>query len=69
MNGWELQGGLKMTILKLEEVAEILKIHKSTVYRLLKKGEIPAMKIGADYRFIGEELESWVKSRTVEVKP
>ena len=49
------------TVLILEEVAQFLRIHLSTVYRLLRKHNIPAFKVGSDWRFNQESVESWVK--------
>jgi excisionase family DNA binding protein len=46
-------------ILTLEEVADYLRVHPSTVYRLLKKREIPAFKIGSDWRFNLESIDHW----------
>jgi excisionase family DNA binding protein len=51
------------TVLKLEEVAEFLKIHPSTVYRLLRRGKIPAFRMGSDWRFNQESVERWIKER------
>ena len=39
-----------------DETREILKISKSTVKRLLKKGLIRANKIGGQYRILGKEI-------------
>jgi excisionase family DNA binding protein len=50
-------------VLTLEEVAEVLKVHPSTIYRLLKKHSIPAFKIGADWRFNQDSIETWIKDR------
>lgn len=50
-------------VLTLEEVAELLRVHRSTVYRLLRKREIPAFKMGADWRFNEASIESWIKRR------
>jgi excisionase family DNA binding protein len=49
------------TVLTLEEVAQFLRIHPSTVYRLLRKHTIPAFKVGSDWRFNQESVEKWVK--------
>lgn len=38
------------------ETQEILKISKSTMKRLLKKGMIRANKIGKQYRILGREI-------------
>ena len=41
----------KEEFLKIEEVAKRLKVGKSTVYRMVKEGKIPATKIGRVWRF------------------
>jgi excisionase family DNA binding protein len=51
------------TIMTLEEVAAFLRVHSSTVYRLLRKHSIPAFKMGADWRFNQESIERWIVER------
>ena len=54
--------GLKTPSLKVmtvEEVSQYLHIHPSTLYRLLKRGEIPAFRIGSDWRFNIEAIDAW----------
>lgn len=41
----------KEEFLTLEEVAKRLKVGKSTVYRMVKEGRLPATKIGRVWRF------------------
>jgi excisionase family DNA binding protein len=53
-------------VLTLEEVADFLHIHPSTVYRLLKNRRIPAFKVGSDWRFNQESIEQWVKKLEAE---
>jgi excisionase family DNA binding protein len=48
-------------VITVEEVANFLKIHPSTVYRLLKNKSIPAFKVGSDWRFNQESVEIWIK--------
>jgi excisionase family DNA binding protein len=52
--------------LTLEEVADFLHVHPSTVYRLLKNRRIPAFKLGSDWRFNQESIEQWVKKLEAE---
>ena len=52
------------TILTLSEVARFLRVHPSTVYRLLKHQDIPAFRVGSDYRFTQEAIESWMRKRS-----
>jgi len=49
------------TVLTLEEVAHFLKAHPSTIYRLLRRGLIPAFRIGSDWRFSQDSLERWIR--------
>lgn len=41
----------KEEFLTIEEVAKRLKVGKSTVYRMVKEGRLPATKIGRVWRF------------------
>jgi excisionase family DNA binding protein len=47
------------SIMTLEEVAGYLRVHPSTVYRMVKTHSIPAFKIGSDWRFNRESIDSW----------
>jgi len=38
-------------LLTVEEVAEMLRINKSTVYRMAKQGRLPATRVGRQWRF------------------
>jgi len=51
-------------ILTVQEIADYLRVHPSTIYRLLKKGEIPAFKVGSDWRFVLSEAVKWSKGNT-----
>ena len=50
-------------ILTLEEVAELSRTHKSTIYRLLRKRGIPAFKMASEWRFSQESIEKWISER------
>ena len=53
--------------LTLEEAAQYLKMGKSTLYDLARKGKVPAHKMGRAWRFDAEELDDWMKQgRMVE---
>jgi len=47
------------TVMTLEEVADYLRVHPSTIYRLLKKKQLPAFKVGSDWRFNLESIDRW----------
>ena len=48
----------RKTILTVSEVSQYLRLHRSTVYRMLKKNELPAFRVGSDSRFTVEDLDN-----------
>ena len=38
-------------VMTVKELSDYLKVHPSTVYRQLKRGGLPAFKVGSDWRF------------------
>ncbi len=46
-------------VLRLTEVAEYLRVHPSTIYRLLRRKELPAFKVGSDWRFNRASIDQW----------
>ena len=49
----------RASILTLEDVGEYLRVHPSTIYRLLKKNQLPAFKLGREWRFNRESIDRW----------
>jgi excisionase family DNA binding protein len=47
-------------LLTLEQVAEYLNVDKFTVYRLLSDKELPAFKVGNQWRFKRKMIENWL---------
>ena len=47
-------------VLTIGEVAEMLRVHPTTVYRLLKRGDIPGFKIGGNWRVSVSVLDRWM---------
>ena len=52
-----------MSYLKLKEVAELFGVSEKTVYRLRRKGTLPAVKIGGQWRFDRREIDSYLQAR------
>ncbi len=48
-------------ILTVSEVSEFLKVHPSTIYRLLRENVIPAFRVASEWRFNFEEVEKWTQ--------
>ena len=50
-------------IMTAPEVAEYLRIHLSTLYKLVRKHQIPAFKMGTEIRFDRDVIEKWIIDR------
>ena len=46
-------------VLTVKELSNYLNVHPSTIYRLLKQGQLPAFRIGSDWRFNREDIDQW----------
>ena len=47
-------------ILTVDEISDYLKIPRSTIYKLVREGKIPAQKIGRHWRFRKETIDRWI---------
>jgi excisionase family DNA binding protein len=50
-------------VMTVPELAKYLRVHPSTIYRLLKRGDIPAFKVGADWRVNRESINKWLRQQ------
>ena len=46
-------------ILTVQEVSSYLRVHPSTIYRMLKKKQLPAFRVGSHWRFSVEAIDKW----------
>jgi len=46
-------------LVTVKELSNYLRVHPSTIYRLLKEGELPGFKLGSDWRFNLEAIHRW----------
>jgi excisionase family DNA binding protein len=51
------------TFLTTDEVLEYLQINLRTVYRLIKAGKIPAVRVGRQWRFRKRDIDAWLDSQ------
>ncbi len=57
-------------ILTIRQLAEYLMVSEKTVYRMLDRSELPAMRVGAQWRFRRQDIDAWLTEevRRVEVE-
>ncbi|MFC1494689.1 response regulator [Thermodesulfobacteriota bacterium] len=56
-------------VLNAKEAAEFLGAYVETIRRLARKGEIPAYKVGKDWRFRKKALINWAETHHLRLKP
>lgn len=49
------------TFLTTDEVLGYLKTTPRTIYRLIRTGELPAVRIGRQWRFRPRDLDAWIE--------
>jgi len=48
-------------IMTIDDLAEYLKISKSTLYKLAVENKLPGTKIGKRWRFHKDAIDDWIK--------
>ena len=52
-------------LLTVAEVAEVLRVSNMTVYRLIKAGDLPALRVGKNYRIREADLSTFLDEGVV----
>ena len=58
------QNGLGDRLLMVREVAELMRVSNMTVYRLIKAGDLPAIRVGKNFRIRRSDVESYLGDRS-----
>ena len=57
-----------MTLYTMKEITEKLKVSSETVVREIKAGRLQAIKIGKQWRFSEDQIDTYILSRTTKKK-
>lgn len=60
------QGVGQMKLLTVAEVAEILRVSKMTVYRLVHSAELPAVRVGRSFRVPEAVVDQYLRAAYVD---
>jgi excisionase family DNA binding protein len=58
-----MRGGDRL--LTVAEVADTMRVSNMTVYRLIKSGELPALRVGKNYRLRESDVDGYLSKRSV----
>lgn len=50
-------------LLTVNEVADLLRVSRMTVYRLIKEGDIAALRVGRSYRLREDDVDDYLSKR------
>ena len=53
-------------LLTVHEVAGLLRVSRMTVYRMIKEGEMPAVRVGRGYRLREDDVDTYLSDRYTE---
>jgi excisionase family DNA binding protein len=53
-------------LLTVNEVADLLRVSRMTVYRLIKEGQISALRVGRNYRLREDDVDTYLSGRYTE---
>lgn len=56
-------------MLTAKEMQTLLEIDRSTVYRMAEDGRLPAIKIGRQWRFPADKIDSWLSTQEASILP
>ena len=55
-------------LLTVGEVAATMRVSNMTVYRLIKNRDLPALRVGKNYRIRESDVEVYLSDRSVQVE-
>jgi excisionase family DNA binding protein len=58
-----------MSWVTVKQVAEHLQLSEAKVYAMARAGELPATKIGSQWRFDLDEVDKWVRGQAPKPAP
>jgi excisionase family DNA binding protein len=53
-------------LLTVNEVADLLRVSRMTVYRLIKEGQVAALRVGRSYRLREDDVDQYLSGRYTE---
>jgi excisionase family DNA binding protein len=56
-------------VLTLSEVSDYLNVSPVTIYRLLRRKQIPAFRLAGNWRFNVEDLTLWMEGQSNKFEP
>ena len=52
-------------LLTVAEVANVIRVSRMTVYRLIRRGQLKAIRVGRNYRVRSDDLNDYLEAQAV----
>jgi excisionase family DNA binding protein len=56
-------------VFTIKELSDYLRVHPTTIYRLLRQGRLPGFRVGSNWRFNRAAIEQWELSQASKFPP
>ena len=53
-------------VMTVKELAAYLRVHPSTIYKLLRLGKLPGFRVASEWRFNLATIDGWLLERNVK---
>jgi excisionase family DNA binding protein len=60
--------GFGEPLLTVAEVANMMRVSNMTVYRLIKSGQLSALRVGKNYRIRRADMDRYLSDRAVRIE-
>ena len=55
-------------ILTVKEICDLLRLHPSTVYKLIRQDKIPRFRVGNEWRFRTDLIMLWMAEKSMQTR-
>ena len=62
-----MSSGERLRYLTVAEVAELMRVSRMTVYRLVNRGELPAVRVGRSFRVTEDDVNDYLRKSFFDV--
>lgn len=56
---------MTVTLLRTRQVQQLLQVDRTTIYRMVESGRLPAIRVGKQWRFPQPEIERWLRENAL----
>ena len=56
-------------LLTTKQVQSLLRLDRTTIYRMVESGKLPAIRVGKQWRFVQSDVERWLRSGRTLTEP